>query len=340
MENTLLSVVICTFNRAESLRTALNSVLQQKTDSRFRYEAVVIDDGSTDNTADVVREIAENTDTPVQYCYEGSKSGIAMARNCGIRESNGDWVVFFDDDQLADPGWLKHLVDVAEEQDTLCIGGARRLNLEEEQLRLLGPVCRAILGEESFGEKACPLAGKQLPTTGNLMISKRVFDSVGTFNASFLSSGEDADLIRRTRDGGFEIWTTPDAVVAHIIPEYRLTPRYFCWVSLRWGNQFALFDFREGGYRKLLLHGAGRAIQAVVVTWPRLCLALLRGARPRVLDMNCLLWRAEGYLRTGLYLTSPRLFPQEQFLNSLDFRNERLVFDDAGDAGAEDSGSG
>lgn len=324
MTGDALSVVICTFNRADSLRRALETVIRQEPGT-FSAEVVVVDDGSTDHTRQVAEELAQNSAMPVRYVREESKAGIAVARNRGVREARGGWVVFFDDDQLADPDWLNQLMAVSEEQSAVLVGGARKLDVSEDRLLRLGPVCRSVLGENIYPPRPEKLCGKELPTTGNLLISRKVFEAVGMFDTSLVSSGEDADLIHRARQAGFEVWTAPRAMVAHMIPQYRLEPAYFRWVSLRWGNQFARFDAKRGK-AKLAAAAVARMGQALLINAPKCLVAAQRGDAAKVLDAKCLLWRAEGYVRTALALIAPGWFPQKKFLTDLEFRSERELF--------------
>src|SRR4029077_10495906 len=98
-----VSIVVCTHNRAAMLRDALESLLRIETAGKFSYEIVVVDNASTDGTAQTVASLRQ-TAPVLRYVYE-AKKGIATARNRGLRESKGEWIAFFDDDQLADPRW-------------------------------------------------------------------------------------------------------------------------------------------------------------------------------------------------------------------------------------------
>src|SRR5437868_5644614 len=93
---TALSVVLCTYNRAERVGAALDALLRQKGD--VEYEIVVIDNNSTDDTENVVRSIAASGGAGrVRYVFEG-RQGLSHARNCGIRASHAPIVAFTDDD--------------------------------------------------------------------------------------------------------------------------------------------------------------------------------------------------------------------------------------------------
>jgi glycosyltransferase involved in cell wall biosynthesis len=326
MPQDMLSVVLCTYNRADNLAIALGTVVAQASSSAFQYEVVVIDDGSTDHTRETVEQIAAASPVPVRYIFESARGGIAVARNRGVNEARGNWIVFFDDDQLAAPDWLAQLYAVVTAHGAKCVGGARRLDLPESILHGLGPVCRGILGENLYTGAPARLTGKELPTTGSLLLSRAIFDAVGLFDTTLTSSGEDSDLLGRSRRAGFEIWTAPAAMVAHMIPPHRREAPYFRWVSLRWGSHFASIDAKNHGPAMLLAITLARCIQALLFHAPRLLIACMRGDGATALDRKCMLWRAWGYVRTAGHLLAPGLLPQRAFLEFLEFRGERALF--------------
>src|SRR5262245_8681240 len=120
--STDISIVVCTQNRAEMLRGALASLFDLATDD-FAYEIVVVDNGSTDHTQQVIAVAAAQSCYPLRGVYEPEK-GIVPARNRGIREADGRWIAFFDDDQLADVRWLAELYRGANEKRCSVVGGA------------------------------------------------------------------------------------------------------------------------------------------------------------------------------------------------------------------------
>jgi len=327
MPNVLLSVVLCSYNRADSLALALATVVAQRPSEAFGVEVVVVDDGSTDHTRETVEQIAASAPMAVRHVFESSRRGVATARNRGIAEAQGNYVVFFDDDQLAEQDWLVELFAVVQAQGAKIVGGARRLDLSDDVLRGLGPNCRGVLGENLYEDPPARMIGKDLPTTGNLLVAREVFDRVGTFDEA-LSAGEDAEFLGRSRNAGIEIWTAPRAMVAHMIPQHRQEARYFRWVSLRWGSQFARIDAKRRGRAGLLLLALARLAQAALVHAPRLLMARVRGDAASALDLQCLLWRAWGYLRTTAHLCAPMAFPQRDFFEFIEFRGERALFAD------------
>jgi glycosyltransferase involved in cell wall biosynthesis len=104
MKNSLsISVVVITLNRAESLKETLDSLIRQ---TRQPDEVVVVDNGSTDNTKEVVLSFKDRLN--ITYVYEGQR-GIPYARNAGVKHTAKDIIAFIDDDCVADRNWLKYL---------------------------------------------------------------------------------------------------------------------------------------------------------------------------------------------------------------------------------------
>lgn len=103
-----LTVIIPTFNRSPVLKAALEGYLAQSA-SKAIHELIVVDDGSTDETESVVREVSQRSPFPVRYLRQ-SNSGPAAARNFGIREARTEVILFTDSDIVPDKGLVgQHL---------------------------------------------------------------------------------------------------------------------------------------------------------------------------------------------------------------------------------------
>ena len=101
--NLPLSVIICTFNRADFLKKVLESIASQ-TLPKEQFEIILIDDGSSDGTKDVVQGFRERL--PVTYFYQNN-AGLASAKNHGIYAAQGKILLFLDDDDIAAPTLLE-----------------------------------------------------------------------------------------------------------------------------------------------------------------------------------------------------------------------------------------
>lgn len=116
-----VSVLIPCWNAAASIGRALDSVLEER---GFALECVVVDDGSTDGTADVVRAIAER-DPRVVLVVSPANEGVSAARNRGLGAVRGTWLTFLDADDRLLPGGLAALFEAAVATDALAVVGQR-----------------------------------------------------------------------------------------------------------------------------------------------------------------------------------------------------------------------
>lgn len=114
MRNPLFSIVIPTFNRADHLTRCLESLKSQTFDN---FEVIIVDDGSTDNTYDVVKLYKEYLN--LTYQYQANWGGPAKPRNIGINLSRGDWVCFLDSDDWWYPDKLKTTLEYLSKGDIL-----------------------------------------------------------------------------------------------------------------------------------------------------------------------------------------------------------------------------
>ena len=175
-----VSVVIPTFNRKEKLRKALDSVLLQY---GVPFEVIVIDDGSTDGTREMLQEIYPS----VNYLYQ-SNQGPAAARNRGIEASRGEWIAFLDSDDEWLPGKLQAQLNffAAHPEYPICqteeiwIRNGTRVNPMKKHKKYGGMIF----------EKCLALC---LISPSAVMIHRNLFDEVGLFDES-LPACEDYDL--------------------------------------------------------------------------------------------------------------------------------------------------
>jgi succinoglycan biosynthesis protein ExoM len=320
-----VSVVVCTYNRAAFLRDALASLKALVVEESLRHEIVVIDNASTDETSQVIAEAALDSPCPLRGGYE-AKPGVAAARNCGIRESRGQWIAFFDDDQIADSQWLAELLAMARAKSIRCVGGSNRLRLPPGTPAQLGPEICGQLGASGGGDSPRPYDMKLAFATNNLLIHRTVFAEVGVFDETAVDGGEDSDLFRRVYAAGIQSWYTPRAFSFHVVPPHRLTAPYLRWKALRGGGHIARRNWRNKKRIPFLLDLFARVGQALLVYLPKFLASRVLGTCEQALDARCFLWRAEGYIRYSLSYLFPKLCAQRAFFAGLDFRSERELF--------------
>lgn len=102
----MVSVILCTYNRAKLLPRALKSVRRQTFSD---WELIVIDDGSEDDTASIVNECIQK-DRRIRYFYQKNR-GLALARNAGLKRAKGELITFIDSDDEYAPDHLKRRIE-------------------------------------------------------------------------------------------------------------------------------------------------------------------------------------------------------------------------------------
>lgn len=313
-----ISVIVCTYNRADWLRVAIESLTKLETGDHS-YEVLVVDNASSDNTPEVVKQVAENAACTIRYVRE-DQPGVSFARNRGLQESEATWIAFFDDDEIAEPDWLLQLLKAADEHNVKCVGGGVRLKLDEGSDRKLRPWVRVMLGcTETM--TAQMYDGKRVPTTGNMLIHTEIFEKIGMFRTDLVEGGEDTDVYHRARAEGYEAYHEPLALTHHQIPPFRIEPKYLCSTSMRMGSHIARREFEQYGLLKFLPVVLARLAKTVLVYIPKLVLAKLGGDREAILEQNCYWWMWKGYHEGAFRL----LVGKKESANPLSFRQERQL---------------
>jgi GT2 family glycosyltransferase len=220
------------------LGEALASLANLETAGKFDYEVLVVDNASTDDTASVVDAFRSTTQHRVEYVHE-SRKGIAFARNRGVRTAAGEWIAFFDDDQLADAQWLWELWSFADSRKVLGVGGSVVLKLPDDCKRTLHPFIRMLLGEALYGSEPFPYSHRCTFGTGNLMLHRVLFEQVGMFDEQFTTRAEDTDLFCRIHAENIQTWYVPTAIVQHITPYERLQINYLERLARHMGTSIA-----------------------------------------------------------------------------------------------------
>src|ERR1041384_8686802 len=103
-----ITVVVCTYNRCESLPKTLESLMTLTVPEAIPWEILVVDNNSKDATREVVKEFCRRAPDRARHLFE-SQQGLSNARNAGIREARGEILAFTDDDVTVRPHWLPSL---------------------------------------------------------------------------------------------------------------------------------------------------------------------------------------------------------------------------------------
>jgi GT2 family glycosyltransferase len=202
----MVSLIIPTHNRRESLRRCLAGTMRQ---DYPEYEVIVVDDGSTDGT----REMVETEFPQVRYVGQPNR-GPAAARNTGIRLAGGEILAFTDDDCVPPPDWLR--AHLAYYQDPLvgAVGGPQ-IPVGPSYYDLFQMAHYPGDFSESV-RRISRISGWEGLASCNLSIRREVFDRVGLFDEAFVT-GADPELTRRAnRLGGYTLVYDPTLRVDHL----------------------------------------------------------------------------------------------------------------------------
>lgn len=195
---TLVSVVIPAYNQSQFLADAVHSVLCQTLDD---LEVIVVDDGSTDDTAQVASGIR---DPRVRYIYQENR-GLSAARNTGIRASTGKYLSFLDCDDLFAPSKLEWLTRALEERPDAGLAAGQAVPIDEEGGRV-----GAIFDTPPSDDPSKLLLGNPLHV-GSVLLVKEWQERVGYFDED-LRSYEDWDLWLRLACAGCRFEWVPKPV--------------------------------------------------------------------------------------------------------------------------------
>ena len=226
------TVIVCTYNRAESLRDTLRALRAQKTSPSRSWEVVVVDNNSKDHTCKVVEEVRREWPL-LRYEFEQAQ-GLSHARNHGISAARGEVLLFTDDDVLPEPDWLESTLAGMDKYQADACGG------------YIAPIWEtpppAWLTERFYGFLAIRTdriddfsmtSSDQSPFGANMAFRKEVFAKVGLFDTNrgrkgnVLASGEDGELFERILAAGLKAIFLGQSRVHHKVEAFRLTKRYF-----------------------------------------------------------------------------------------------------------------
>jgi glycosyltransferase involved in cell wall biosynthesis len=194
-----VAVVVPVRNGATTLRACLDALAAQEAAPPF--EVTVVDNGSTDGTAEVARRHPVVTRVVAE-----ARPGSYAARNTGVAASSGDVVAFLDADCVAHPRWLAAAVGALEGHD---LAGGPVVPIRTEHPTIWERYTNAV-----YLDQRDAIEHHGFAATANLVVRRAALDAVGGFDATLRSSG-DVDLCRRATAGGASLVFAPDAVVSH-----------------------------------------------------------------------------------------------------------------------------
>lgn len=217
-----VSVVIPTYNAAELTAQCLTALLAS-VGHRNDVEVIVSDDGSTDDTPDVLAAWCDKTTVVTGE----TNRGFAAACNAGAAVAHGRWLVFYNNDLVPFAGWLDELLDYARSKPEAAVVGCKLLFPDGRVQHAGVVVCsdgypRHIYAGFSADHPLVNRSGNvRLVTGACLLVQRRWFEKLGGLDTGYCNGYEDIDLCLRVSEAGGEIHYCHRSVLTHLVSATR-----------------------------------------------------------------------------------------------------------------------
>lgn len=244
-----ISVILCTYNRCQSLSKALDSVARSILPKPVEWEVIVVDNNSKDQTRQVVEDYCQRYPGRFQYLYE-PQQGKSHALRFGIQNAQGNILAFVDDDVTVEPSWLQNLTAPLFIGKWVGTGG--RILAEQG---FVPPKWLPVREKNGLAPFAFFDLGPQAETLNeppfgtNMAFRKCLFEKYGSFRTDLGPCpgseirNEDTEFGERVMAAGERLRYEPSAVVYHAVPERRICKSYF----LTWWFDKGRAEIRQSG---------------------------------------------------------------------------------------------
>lgn len=237
-----ISVIICTYNRDKFIYQTLEHIANNgfPADS---YEIILIDNNSTDRTAAECRRFSDRFPNLNFHYFTETRQGLSFARNRGIQESQGDILLFLDDDAFMQKGYLHRLSDYLKSTpDAAAFGGKITPLYESGRVpKWMSKWTYSWVSAINKGSNVRLFEGRSYPIGANMgfrraNIPPEGFNTALGRNKGNLMGGEEKDIFNRMKVHNALIYYFPDIEVLHVIPEKRTTREYIKQMALGIGK--------------------------------------------------------------------------------------------------------
>lgn len=243
-----LSIIICTYNRQKFIYACLDCLARQTLPFQ-QWEAIVVDNNSTDRSAQIVKDfIAQHPGLPFRYVFEGQQ-GLSFARNRGIAESRGDVIVYIDDDVETKPHYLQVIYNFMKSHPQAAGMGGKTLPKFSEgpPPTWLSPYMAGITGTIDRGNEVKKFGGRmKYPSGCNMIYRKAILQQAGGFNNELKARADDKYIYEKVSKLNDEVWYVPQAFSLHNIDADRLTDASFKRLYTKGGAEERIKTKSEG----------------------------------------------------------------------------------------------
>ncbi|MEM9830574.1 MAG: glycosyltransferase family 2 protein [Bacteroidota bacterium] len=230
-----ITIIICTYNRANILSDCLQSLVEQTCDPSL-FEVLIVDNNSTDETPQIARQYTEQY-THFQLVKE-ELQGLSHARNQGYQEANTPWVSYVDDDAKAYPNYAERAIWTIQNFDFDCFGGTYYAWHKYGKPSWLPDN----YGTKSLIQEEVGIMEKGFASGGVIVFKKSVLEALGGFpthlgmTGNKISYGEEIYLQTQMRSQGYILGFDPELKIDHLVAKYKLKLWWHVKSSFRKGE--------------------------------------------------------------------------------------------------------
>jgi glycosyltransferase involved in cell wall biosynthesis len=251
-----ISAIISTYNRARFLPGLFDSIKNQSL-SFNKFEVIIINNNSTDETELRSKEFINNSSDINVYYHVETNQGLSYGRNRGIAESNSELVTFIDDDAVLATDFLEKSVLFFENHPGAgAAGGKILLQFTGKKPDWYNPFLAPLLGYFNSGDITKRFK-RNFFKGSNMTFRKSLFDIYPPFDIRLgrigdgLIGGEEKELFYRLKNSGVQLWYNAEAVVYHLVPEERTTYNFIKNQALGTGKGLKIQAKIEGNFSLL-----------------------------------------------------------------------------------------
>jgi glycosyltransferase involved in cell wall biosynthesis/GT2 family glycosyltransferase/predicted O-methyltransferase YrrM len=243
-----VSIVIPVFNNLSYTRQCITSLFTVK--EPVNFEVIVVDNGSTDGTAEYLKQLPP----AVRIVSLGQNLGFAKGCNVGAREARGRYVCFLNNDTVVLPGWLSAMVECIRHDPDIGVVGNLQIFPGTEKVQQAGIVCgpdkmvRSIYNNELPADHPAVQKPREFQFIAGscMLIEKEFFWRLGGFDESYHNSCEDVDLCMKAREAGRKVFYCPQSRIYHhesrtVAGHDKNSDNYRRFVA-RWGDKMRRDD--------------------------------------------------------------------------------------------------
>jgi glycosyltransferase involved in cell wall biosynthesis len=310
MDTLGLDIVIATYNRAAFLRLLLQSLLRATAPDELAVRVFVVDNNSTDDTADVIAECAPDFGRRFHHVVE-RRPGKSHALNTGIAMGTGDLVAFLDDDELISPEWYRAIASSFADADVGFISGRCLPRWPAPAPEWLPTEYSAVVGIIDGGPRVREFRGDYNGTLhgGNSVVRRAVLSRVKPFSPDLgprqdrrLLSCEDEEMHLQLLEAGERGLYVPALLIEHFVHPGRISRRYHRqWCFWRGVSKSRLHERHPSGLPTIagvprFLFGA--AVRGFVGMTP---LPFVGRRAPQRFSSELALWDLAGFIYGRLF---------------------------------------